>query len=42
MQTADHRPGAGDPAGVGSIAFLIFYAVLSIVLTIALWATYLT
>ena len=31
-----------EPAGVGSIAFLIVYTVLLVVITGALWISYLT
>jgi hypothetical protein len=31
-----------EPAGVGSIAFLIVYTVLLVVITSALWISYLT
>jgi hypothetical protein len=31
-----------EPAGIGSIAFLIVYSVLLVIVTSALWISYLT
>jgi hypothetical protein len=35
-----HPERRDDPAGAGSIAFLIVFSVLVVVLTTALWVTY--
>lgn len=40
MLIAHRKPRHDDPAGAGSIAFLIVFTVLVVVLTTALWATY--
>lgn len=42
MHTTSSNVRRDEPAGAGSIAFLIFYAVLMVVLTGALWLTYLS
>jgi hypothetical protein len=40
MSIAHPAPRPDDPAGAGSIAFLIMFTVLVLVLTTALWVTY--
>jgi hypothetical protein len=42
METAPSNTRRDEPAGVGSIAFLIFYSVLLVVITGALWISYLS
>jgi hypothetical protein len=42
MSLAHPQRRPDEPAGAGSIAFLIFYAVVTLVLTGALWITYLS
>jgi hypothetical protein len=41
MSIAHPTPSRDDPAGAGSIAFLIVFTVLVLVLTTAMWVTYL-
>ena len=40
MSITHPEPRRYDPAGAGSIAFLIVFTVLVVVLTTALWVTY--
>jgi hypothetical protein len=40
MLIAHPKPQRDDPAGAGSIAFLIVFTVLVVMLTTALWVTY--